>query len=363
MLIARTQASRSRTPVTGRLRWRRSVVVGVIALSGTALAACGRNAGSGSASSSTPADFYHGKTVELLVPNAPGGNIDVTARVAAPYLQKYLGAAGVKVVDVTGAGGVTGLDQLWNAPKNGLTVGYTNIPVSLLTGIVAGSGVAYVPGKFVYLGRITAEPRLLVVSSKSPIKTAAQLVGKTVKVPTTGFDDSFYTIVALGHSIGFTPEFVTGFASLAAATDSMATGATTLEEGDLSSLVPSIDAGLVRPLLIETSGPKPSQFRSLPLWTSVGSRDTKLLNAFMSLVSIEGSFFVSPGTPAAAVSALRTAITKMAADHNFQTRATKVGTQLDYMSGAAEESAVQKLLAEMAPYAGILRSAKTSVAG
>jgi len=332
-----------------------------MALTGTTLAACGNTAAPASASS--PADFYHGKTLELLVPNAPGGNIDVTARVAAPFLAKQLGAAGVKVVDVTGAGGVIGLDQLWNAQKNGLTVGYTNVPVSLLTGVVGGSGVTYVPGKFVYLGRITAEPRLLVVSSKSPIKTVADLKGKTVKVPSTGFDDSFYTIAALGHSIGFKPQFVTGFANLAAATDSLATGSTTIEEGDLSSLVPSINAGLVRPLLIETSGAKPSKFQNLPLWTSVATQDTKLVNAFVSLVGIEGSFFAPPGTPASAVSALRAAVTSVAADHNFQAQATKAGTQLDYMSGTVEETDVQKLLAEMKPYVGTLRSARSSVAG
>ena len=219
MRIAR-QRMRDRTLATSR-RWRYSVTIAVIALTGT-VAACGNSASSGSAASATSANFYSGKTLELLVPNAPGGNIDVTARVAAPYIQKYLGAAGVKVVDITGAGGVVGLDQLWNSQKNGLTVGYTNVPVALLTGVVGGSGITYKPGQFTYLGRITAETRLLVVSSKSPIKSVAELKGKTVKVPSQGFDDSFYTIAALGKTIGFKPQFVTGFANLAAATDSLA---------------------------------------------------------------------------------------------------------------------------------------------
>lgn len=351
---------RGRVLAAGRRRWRPLGAIGVVALAGT-LAACG--SGASSTSASTSANFYQGKTVELLVPNAPGGNIDVTARVAAPYLAKYLGAAAVKVVDVKGAGGVVGLDQLWNSQKDGMTVGYTNVPVSLLTGVVGGSGITYDPGKFIYLGRLTAAPRLLVVSSKSPIKSIADLKGKTVKVPSQGFDDSFYTIAALGKSIGFKPQFVTGFASLAAATDSLATGSTTMEESSISSLAPSIKAGLVRPLLIETSGAKPSQFQNLPQWTSAATQDTNLVNAFTSLVSIEGSFFVPPGSPTPAVSALRAAITKMAADKSFQAQAAKAGTQLDYMSGTAEESAVQNLLSEMQPYVADLRSAKASVAG
>jgi putative tricarboxylic transport membrane protein len=354
------QETRGRVPAAVRRGWRYPAAIGVATLAG-ALAAC--SSGTSSSSAATPANFYSGKTVELLVPNAPGGNIDVTARTTAPYIQKYLGAAGVKVVDVTGAGGVVGLDQLWKSQKNGLTVGYTNVPVSLLTGVVGGSSVSYVPGQFIYLGRMTAAPRLLVVSSKSPIKSVADLKGQTIKVPSQGFDDSFYTIAALGKSIGFTPQFVTGFDSLAAETDSLATGASTLEEASVSSLLPSITAGLVRPLLIETPGAKPSQFQSLPQWSSVATQDSSLVAAFTSLVSIEGSFFVPPGTPAAAVDALRAAITKTAADKDFQAQAAKAGSQLDYMSGTAEEAAVLRLLTQLQPYIGDLRSAKASVAG
>lgn len=337
--------------------------LGIAALTAcTVLAACSTSAGSGNGSTSS-GSFYHGKTVELLVPNAPGGNIDVTARITAPYLAQYLGASAVKVVDVTGAGGVVGLDQLWNSPKNGLTVGYTNVPVSLLTGVVGGSSISYVPGQFVYLGRLTAEPRLLVVSSKSNITSASQLRGRTIKIPIQGFDDSFYTLAALGHSLGFKPEFVTGFASLAAQTESLGTGSTDLEEASLASLAPSISAGLVRPLLIETSGPKPASLQQYPTWASVATQDTGLVSAFVSLIGIEGSFFVPPGTPTAAVSALRSAIGRMASDPGFKTKAAKVGTDVDFMSGTAEQAAIEKLLSEEKPYTPTLRSDKASVAG
>lgn len=358
MRIARRRM-RDRAPATGRRR-RYSAAIAVVALTG-ALAAC--SSGSSSPSTATSGGFYSGKTVELLVPNAPGGHIDVTARIAAPFVQKYLGASGIKVVDVSGASGITGLDQLWTSQKNGMTVGYTNVPVALLTGVVGGSEITYKPGKFIYLGRITAAPRLLVVSAKSSIKSVADLKGKTVKIPSKGFDDSFYTLAAEGKTIGFKPQFVTGFASLAAATDSLATGSTTLEEGSVSALLPSINAGLVRPLLIETSGPVPSKFQNLPRWSSVATQDKNLVDAFTSLVTIEGSFFVPPGTPAAAVKALRAAITKTAANKSFQAKETKAGTSLDYMSGAAEETAVTRLLSQMQQYVPYLQSARASAAG
>ncbi|HEU5348476.1 MAG TPA: hypothetical protein VFU63_07665, partial [Ktedonobacterales bacterium] len=67
------------------------------------LAACGGSPG-GSTSAQTPAQFYKGKTVQIIVPYSPGGGYDQWARLLAPYLQKYLGAGKVEVVNAPGGG-------------------------------------------------------------------------------------------------------------------------------------------------------------------------------------------------------------------------------------------------------------------
>jgi len=312
----------------------------------------------------SPSNYYRGKTVTILVPNAPGGNIDVTARVAVPYLQKALGAAGVKLVDVTGAGGVTGLDQLWTDPRDGLTVGYTNVPVALLTSLVGGQGISYNAGEFQYLGRLTASPRVVVVSTKSGITSPSQLRGKKVLVPLSGFDDTFYTVVALAHSIGFTPEYVSGFASQAAVLASLGSGATELTEGSLTSLLPAIQAHLVRPIMFETNGKAAKAFSSLPAWSSLsGTTNSGLVNAFSSLVSIEGSYFVAPHTPKAAVTQLRNAIGKMFRNPAFKSAEVKAGATLYFLDGSDEQTQVGGIVKDVTPYLPLLRAALKAAGG
>lgn len=343
-------------------RWKRPLAGSLLAtglLVGASTLPAGASTGSIARTHRAPASshFYRGKTVEILVPNAPGGGIDVTARVAVPYLQRALGAAGVKVVDVTGAGGITGLDQLWNGPHDGLTIGYTNLPVPLLTVMVGGAGIDYRAKGFTYLGRVTAGARVVVVSPQSHITSPEQLRGAKVKVPLSGFDDSFYTVAALAHSLGFTPEYVSGFASLAAALDSLATGSTELMEGSLASLLPSIQAHLVVPIMFENVATVPAKYKGLAVWPSLSwAKYPKLVSAFTNLVSIEGTYIAPPGTPKAAIDAFRSAVGKMFSNPQFKAAEIKAGTSLDYLDGRDEQSAILKLVADMEPYVPMLRA-------
>ncbi|MEL7566885.1 MAG: tripartite tricarboxylate transporter substrate binding protein [Dehalobacterium sp.] len=74
----------------------------------------------------TASDFPS-KPVTLIVPYGAGGGTDVTARLLAEPLEKALGQP-VVVQNIEGGGGWNGWGQLANAPKDGYTLGYVNIP-------------------------------------------------------------------------------------------------------------------------------------------------------------------------------------------------------------------------------------------
>src|SRR5215470_9675172 len=38
----------------------------------------------------TPEEFYRGKTLNLIIPNAPGGSFDLYARLAASHLGRFI---------------------------------------------------------------------------------------------------------------------------------------------------------------------------------------------------------------------------------------------------------------------------------
>src|SRR5206468_13117867 len=72
---------------------------------------------------------YPEQPIRMIVAYAPGGGTDITARLIAPYIAKYLGNnASVVVMNRPGAGGGIGFAELANAQPDGYTIGFINTP-------------------------------------------------------------------------------------------------------------------------------------------------------------------------------------------------------------------------------------------
>lgn len=313
------------------------------------------------AASSSASNFYAGKTITLIVPNAPGGLMDVTARIVAPYLQKYAGAAAIRVQDVKGAGGTKGLNALWAAKNDGMTIGFTSVPTVVLTSLLNGSAVHYNAEKLVYIGRISTAPRVLVASKKSGITSAAQLKGKTFTLGIQGFDDDFYTQAALAASLGFTAKFVSGFDSLAAQTKSLGTGETQLLEASLASQDPTIKSGLATPIVMISDKPA-ANYPNVPTWQSLAP-NSGLATAFGTLITLERSFFAPPGIPDAATTTLRAALKQALADPKLQAQMNKAGVPPEFMSGSDEQTAVNSIYNTLSTQDAPLKAALKKVQG
>ena len=90
------------------------VLLGTVALSGIAAA---------------QADFYKGKTIELIISTGVGGGLDANARMVARHLSKHIpGNPTIVAKNMPGAGHVRAANYIYNqAPKDGTTIG-TLIP-------------------------------------------------------------------------------------------------------------------------------------------------------------------------------------------------------------------------------------------
>ncbi|MEH7383402.1 tripartite tricarboxylate transporter substrate binding protein [Bacillus sp. JJ1533] len=136
------------------------------------LSACGSNKSGEKtelASGSTKSD-YPTRAVEMIVPFAPGGTTDSSARAIASVANKYLpNGQSVTVVNKDGGAGTIGMNEVAQAKGDGYTIGMATIgPMTIKT---HSKEVTYKPEDFKPIIQVVATPNVLVVKSDSEIET------------------------------------------------------------------------------------------------------------------------------------------------------------------------------------------------
>src|SRR5437879_5036051 len=131
----------------------------------------------------TPEEFYRGKTLNLIIPNAPGGSFDLYARLAATHLGRFIpGNPAIVPQNMPGAAGMQAANYLTNvAPKDG-TVLSVLVPNITLAQILGVQSIAYDTRKFNWIGRIIATTATLFTWHTSGTKTLADLKARETLV-------------------------------------------------------------------------------------------------------------------------------------------------------------------------------------
>ena len=124
---------------------------------------------------------YPAKPVHIIVPFAPGGNVDITARLIAPGLTEALGQP-VIVENKPGAGGAIGADYVVKAAPDGYTLLMgSNSTFSVVPALYPKN--PYNPLKdFAPVIAIASAPFVLVVNPAGPVK-ASDLVARAKSSP------------------------------------------------------------------------------------------------------------------------------------------------------------------------------------
>ena len=120
------------------------------------------------------AQTYPAKPVRIVVPFAPGGGVDVTARILAQQLSQRAGQSFV-VENRTGASGIIGVEYVAKAAPDG----YTLLVGSQTTQAVVPAmyKVSYDTARdFAGITEIARSPLLIVIHPLLPVKTVADLI-------------------------------------------------------------------------------------------------------------------------------------------------------------------------------------------
>src|SRR5215470_17002070 len=81
-------------------------------------------------SDSALAQFYKGKTVNMIINYPAGGPSDIEGRIIAQHLPKHIpGKPTIVIKNVSGAGGIIGTNQLAEAAPNGDNIGFFTLDI------------------------------------------------------------------------------------------------------------------------------------------------------------------------------------------------------------------------------------------
>jgi tripartite-type tricarboxylate transporter receptor subunit TctC len=261
------------------------------------------------------------KPVRIIVPFAPGGNVDITARLVAPGLAEALGQP-VVVENKPGAGGTIGADLVAKSPADG----YTLLMGSNSTFSVAPSLYPknpYHPVRdFAPVIMIATAPFVLVTNAAAPSRTTRELVTLAKSNPakltmaSAGTGSSNHLVGELFQEIsGARFTHVPYKGSGQALTDLMG-GQVDLLFDQITSAASHIQAGKLKALLV-TAPQRVPMLPDVPTASEAG---------YASFEATNVTGLIAPaGTPREVVEKLNAATQKVIAQAAIQERLAQIG--------------------------------------
>ncbi len=305
------------------------------------LAACQSEDGGGEPKTGAAA-FYDGRSIRWIVPYVPGGGYDEYGRLLSPYIERYTGAR-VDIVNLPGAGGMRGVNELYNSPSDGLTIGMINGGAMVTNELAGIQGADYQIAEFEFLGRVVSDPRVLAVSGDSGYESIEEIwqSGTQLKIGATGlgsitYVDAVITIEAFNLPL----DVIHGFDSSAVVRQAMLRGDIIGTWGSWGSALDGVGTG--QDTVVLQSGQQ--RIRELPNvpttfelidQTPDPERTRVILTAWGNLHAVGRPVAAPPGTPPDRVQFLSEALYSALHDPELLADAERSGRPIRYAS--AEE--------------------------
>src|SRR5262245_31478607 len=128
----------------------------------------------------TPAQFYRGRQITVIVGSSAGGGYDIYARLLARHMPKYIpGNPGMIVANMPGAGSNTAAAHVYNvAPRDGTIIGapQNTAIMDALFDVLLGNArrLRHDATKFIHIGSATTDHYVCIARSDAPIKNFKQ---------------------------------------------------------------------------------------------------------------------------------------------------------------------------------------------
>ena len=289
---------------------------------------------------------YPSKPIRIVVPFAPGGNIDINARIIAPGLSEILGQP-VIVENRTGAGGRIGSTVVAKSPPDGYTL-LLGAPGTLVSQPVFHDDIEYHPLRdFVYTSRISLVASALSVHPSLPVRSVKELIALSKARPgallmgSAGQGSGGHLMGELFQSMAKVKFTHVPYKGGVAASVDLVSGQIQMAFDQVSSSGPFIKAGKIRALAVTT----PQRSKLLP---DVPTIDESGVRGYD--YSTWTTLGIPAATPRETVQKLRDAVDAVIAQPRTREAFEKLGAEV--IRGTPEEF-TRQLQADYARWARI----------
>jgi len=340
-----------------RQRRRRAVVLRLLLpVVGLLAAGCG---GAEQAAGPGGSSCYEGETLTFVVSFGPGGGYDAIARLAAPYLEKELGAT-VVVENQEGAGGLTAANRVYVAEPDGLTIGFFS-GQGLIGSVLGGSaGASFDPEEFTYIGRVAKDPRVLTVGARSGFTTIEDIrSANSVRFASSGPGGSEHIdATVLFPVLGIPGEIITGYKGSAETELAVTSGDTDATSGTVGTRLAPLDSGDHLPVLV-IGRERAEELPDTPALLELDLDDDKraLAEAHTQLQEVGRAVLAPPGVPEGCATELENAFAAAASNPELLKQLDEADQQIDFLPGEELKQVVQSVLNAPAEYKELLGGA------
>jgi tripartite-type tricarboxylate transporter receptor subunit TctC len=307
------------------LRNASAVIAATVAVSGAAYA---------------QADFYKGKTIEMIISTGVGGGLDTNARMVARYLSKHIpGNPTIVAKNMPGAGHVRAANYIYNqAPKDGTTIG-TLIPAFVMAQVLDRTdAIQFDAAKMNWLASTSASNSTVYVWKDTGVNTVEDAKKKSVVMGGTGAG-SYTTLYPLimNHLLGTQFKIVSGYNSTAEVRLAMERGEV---QGKVGSTWGSLNSGpsehwvrdkIVTPIVQLGLKKAPDIPAEVPLGLDLAKtpEDRQVLEVLCAPSATGYPSFMGPGVPKDRVDAIRAAYVATMKDPEFAELLRRQSLDLD----------------------------------
>ena len=300
------------------------------------------------------ADFYKGKSIDLIISTGVGGGLDSNARVVAKHLAKHIpGEPTIVPKNMPGAGHIRAANFVFSqAPKDGTVIG-TFIPIFVVSQLLGRSkSIQFDAAKFNWLASTASSNSTVYVWHGAGVKTLEDAKKKEVLMGGTGVGS--YTVIyplVMNSVLGTKFKVVTGYQSTAEIGLAMERGEIQGRAGNNFNSLKSENAEWLKDgkidIIVQIGLERDSEFPNIPLMTDFAkdNDDRQVLKFFSTDVVIGRPFVTAPGVPAERVALLRRAFDEMLKDPAYLADAEKARIEVEPVAGAKIQDIVSEFVA------------------